>query len=165
MRNHQKRSLEQNLQRKFVIFNGVSALLLVFFWFLLYWFFENHGWMFFSKEECLLMHQTRPWEDLNILAFCIVYFLIELVNYIFVDVPFCYYVLVQIILDGAIFFGSLLLMEKLSWYVPVTGVEVDQYTRLFRPLVSYFQQYILAFFLSNILMMLLQAIRTFFKER
>lgn len=49
--------LKSNNHIKIAIYNSVSAILNVLFWFILYYFFENHGWLCFSKEECLHIHQ------------------------------------------------------------------------------------------------------------
>ena len=150
-------------QLKIVIFNGISAVLIVLFWFMLYYFFENHGWLLFSKEESERMHLTRPWEDLNMLAFCIIYFLIELVNYCFTDVPLEYYIFIHAILDFVVFFACMMFMEKISWYVPITGGE-DEYAS-FRAMVNYCHQYIGAALGANMLMLIIHGIRTVLKRR
>ena len=41
---------EKKSKLKILIFNAVSAMLIVILWFIFYYFFENYGWLFFSKE-------------------------------------------------------------------------------------------------------------------
>ncbi len=157
---------KQNKKLKIAIFNGVSALLIVLFWFLLYCFFENHGWQCASKEECLHMHKDIDWDELNIYAFCIVYFLIELVNYRFTNLSFLEYAFIQAILDFAIFFACLEIMERASWYVPITGVKGFnvEITR-FKAFIHYFYKYGHAMLYSNIMMAMIHRINTFLKSR
>ena len=155
---------EKKSKLKILIFNAVSAMLIVILWFIFYYFFENYGWLFFSKEESELTHLTRPWEDLNMLAFFIAYFLIELVNYCFTDMPLRYYTFLQAILDFALFFACMVFMDEISWYAPITGVAVDEYTS-FRAMVLYCHQYIGAASGSNIVMLLIHGISIFLKRR
>ena len=98
----------------------------------------------FSKEESERMHLTRPWEVLNMLAFCIIYLLIELVNYCFTDVSLEYYTFIHAILDFAVSFACMMFMEQTSWFVPITGLNVE-YSE-FRAMVNYCHQYIGAAF-------------------
>lgn len=147
---------------KIVIFNVISAIMIVLCWFLLYYFFENHGWLFFSKEDNLLLDGMSSWEGKNMEVFCIVYFLIQIVNYRFTDLPFTYYAFIQAILDFAIFNVCMLFMENLSWYAPITGVD-GEYT-MFRALINYSHQYIAAASFSNINIWMIQKISTFVKR-
>lgn len=84
---------------KIVIFNVISAILIVLFLFILYCCFENHWWQCSSEEECLIIHKGIDWDTFNIFAFFILYFIIELVNYLFTDLPFLHYAVIQLILD------------------------------------------------------------------
>lgn len=149
-------------QVKIVIFNGISAILIVLFWFMCYYFFENYGdSIFFQKESWDVRLGGIEW--LNIWAFSLVYFLIELVNYRFTALPLNYYVFIHAILDFAVFFACMMFMEKISWYVPITGGE-DEYAS-FRAMVNYCHQYIGAAFGANMLMLIIHGIRTVLKRR
>ncbi|MBD5105947.1 MAG: hypothetical protein HDT41_03045 [Lachnospiraceae bacterium] len=157
---------KQSKKLKIVIFNGVSAILIVLFWFILYCFFENHGWLCTSKEECLCMHQDIDWEELNMYAFCIVYFLIELVNYRFTDLSFLNYAFIQVILDFAIFCTCLEFMERTSWFVPIIGVNGFNVEKTeFKAMIHYPYKYIFAMFFSNIIMAMIHGINIFLKSR
>ena len=157
---------EKKQKLKNVAFNSVSAILIVLLWFILYYFFENHGWQCSSKEECLRIHQGTDWEWWNDITFCIVYFLIEVVNCRLTDVSFWNYALIQVILDFILFFACMMFMEKVSWFVLITGVNgYDvKYTRL-KALLYYGQQYILAFFVSYVIMGIIYGIKDFLEER
>ncbi|MBD5544660.1 MAG: hypothetical protein HDR01_10600 [Lachnospiraceae bacterium] len=156
---------EKSEKLKIAIFNVISAIIIVLFWFTLYYFFENHGWLFFSKEECLLRHENSPWEWLNMVSFGIVYFLIGFANYRFTDLSFWSYMLIQAVLDFALFSACMLFMEKISWFVPITGLDSEYQYREFRALVHYGQQYIFAFFVFYGIMVMIYAISKFLKRR
>lgn len=153
-------------KQRIILFNAISAILIVLFWFILYYFFENHGWLCSSKEECLLIHQGMDWEGWNIITFCIIYFLIEVVNCRLTDLSFWNYALVQAILDLVIFFLCLGFMERTSWFVPITGVGgfSVKYTKA-RALINYFQQYILTFFISYLTMAMIYGISKLLRVR
>lgn len=153
-------------KQKIVLFNGISAILIVLLWFILYYFFENHGWLCSSKEECLLIHQGVDWQWWNIITFCIVYFFIEMVNCRLTDLSFGTYAFVQAILDFVIFFSCLGFMERTSWFVPITGVSGFnvEYTE-FKALIYYFQQYSFAFLVSNLIMRIIHGISKFLRGR
>lgn len=159
------RKKRRNKQIKIAVFHSVSAILIVLFWFILYYFFENHGWLCSFKEECLLIHQHIDWEGLNIITFCIVYFLIDVVNYQLTDLSFWNYALIQAILDFALFSTCMLIMERISWFAPITGVNgFNEYTK-FRAMVQYFQQYISAFFVSYLIMAIIYSISVLTKRK
>ena len=152
---------------KIVILNGISAVLIVLIWFILYYLFSNHFWQCSSKEECLMIHQGLEWEFWNDISFCIVYFVIEEVfNCRVTDLSFWNYALVQAILDFVIFFLCIGFMERTSWFVPVTGVSGFnvEYTE-FKAFIYYFQQYIFAFSVCYLVMAVIYAIRKFYRGR
>lgn len=134
-------------------------------WFILYYFFENHGWLCSSKEECLQMHQHLHWEILNTITFCIIYFLIFLLNYYLTDLAFWNYALIQAILNFVLFSVCIIIMEKMSWFVPITGINgFNKYTE-FRAFIHYFQQYILSFFVSYFIIAIIYRIDVLTKRR
>ena len=151
---------------KIVILNGISAVLIVLLWFILYYLFSNHFWRCSSKEECLMIHQGTEWKFWNDISFCIVYLVIEVVNCQVTDLSFWNYALVQAILDFVIFFSCLGFMERTSWFVPIIGVSGfnAEYTE-FKALIYYFQQYIFAFFASYLVMGMIYGIRKFYRCR
>ena len=159
-----KADKKQSKKLTIIILNAISAILIVLLWFTLYYFFENHGWLFFSKEECLLRHDNRPWEWLNTVTFCIVYFLIGLVNYRFTDLPFWNYVLIQAVLDFALFIACMLFMERISWFMPITGLDSEYEYTEFRAMIHYGQQYIFAFFIFYGVMVMIYGISIFLKR-
>lgn len=153
-------------KQKIVLFNGISAILIVLLWFILYYFFENHGWLCSSKEECLLIHQGMDWEWWNIITFCIVYFFIEVVNCRLTGISFWNYALIQAALDFVLFSACMIFMERISWFVPITGITGFnvKYTK-FRALINYFQQYIFAFFVSYLTMAMIHGISKLLRIR
>lgn len=154
---------ERNNKLKIVVIHGVSAIFIVLLWFMLYYFFQNHGWQCSSKEECLRIHQEMSWEFWNDTTFCIVYFLIDVVNCRLTGTSFWNYALVHLLLDSILFFACMMFMEKISWYVPITGGE-DEYAS-FRAMVNYCHQYIGAALGANMLMLIIHGIRTVLKRR
>ena len=157
--------IKDNKQIKIIVFNGITAILLVLVWFLLYYFFENHGWLCSCKEECLLIHKGISWEWLNIITFSIIYLVIEIVVCRVSKLPFWNYAIIQVILNFALFIVCMVLMEKVSWFVPITGIDgFDvEYTR-FRALINYFHQYIFTFFVSYFIMAVLHGLSIVFKR-
>ncbi len=75
--------LKSNNHIKIAIYNSVSAILIVLFWFILYYFFENHGWLCSSKEECLHIHQHISFHTiLSTISFIIFYLLFNYGNHV-----------------------------------------------------------------------------------
>lgn len=151
-------------QVKIVIFNGISAILIVLFWFMCYYFFENYGdSIFFQKESWDVRLGGIEW--LNIWAFSLVYFLIELVNYRFTALPLNYYVFIHAILDFAVFFACMMFMEKIAWFVPITGVNGfdAKYTRI-KAIIHYGLQYNGAFWFSYAIMAMIYGVRILMKK-
>lgn len=148
-----------------IIFNIVSAILIVLFWFILYCFFQNHAWQCSSKQECLIIHKDINWEELNVYAFFIIYFIIELVNYLFTDLPFLHYTVIQAMLDFALFFASVEFMEKMSWFVPISSVNINVEKFEFKALIQYFYIYGNAMIFSNVIIAIINGINRFLKSR
>lgn len=148
-----------------IIFNIVSAILIVLFWFILYCFFQNHAWQCSSKQECLIIHKDINWEELNVYAFFIIYFIIELVNYLFTDLPFLHYTFIQIMLDFALFCAGVEFMEKTSWFVPISSLNINVEKFEFKALVQYFYIYGNAIVFSNVIIAIINIINRFLKSR
>lgn len=97
------------------------------------------------------------------MTFCIIYFLIELMNYRFTDLPFWNYILIQAVLDFVIVSVYFDFMKRTSWFVPITRLDEYKYIE-FRAIIHYFQQYIFAFFVSNVIMLMIHGISIFLKK-
>lgn len=148
-----------------IIFNIVSAVLIVLFWFIFYYIFQNHCWQCSSKQECLIIHKDISWESLNVYAFFVIYFLIQLVNYLFTDLPLLHYAFIQAMLDFAIFCASIEFMERTSWFVPITGVYINPEIIEYKVLLQYFYVYGSAMVFSNIIMSIIHGVNIFLKSR
>lgn len=156
--------MKKNKKLRNVIFNVVSAILIVFCWFVFYYFFGNYDKVFSQQLEGWNI-RIEDTEWLNIEFFTVLYFLIELVNYRFTDLLFWNYALIQAILDFALFFVCLTFMEKTSWFAPITIIGLLEEHTEFRALLHYFQQYSFAFFVSYIGMFCIHQISMFVKKR
>lgn len=156
---------ERNNKLKIVVIHGVSAIFIVLLWFMLYYFFQNHGWQCSSKEECLRIHQEMSWEFWNDTTFCIVYFLIDVVNCRLTGTSFWNYALVHLLLDSILFFACMMFMEKIAWFVPITGVNGfdAKYTRI-KAIIHYGLQYNGAFWFSYAIMAMIYGIRILMKK-
>lgn len=156
---------KHNKKLKITIFNCISAILIVLFWFILYYIFQNHCWQCSSKQECLIIHKDISWESLNVYAFFVIYFLIELVNYLFTDLAFLNYAFIQAMLDFAVFCVGVEFMERTSWFVPITGVYINAEIIELKVLIQYFYVYGSAMVFSNIIMAIIHGINIFLKSR
>lgn len=59
----------------------------------------------------------------------------------------------------------MIVMEKIPWFVPITGVhEFHKYTKL-RAFIQYFQQYLVSFFVSYLIMAIIYSIGVLIKRR
>lgn len=144
-----------------VIFNVISAIIIVLSWYILYYLFKNYrDLLYFSGESTLELAREEA-ENLNIIAFFGIYFFIELVNYYFNNLTIKNYALLQIVLDGCLFllFGEIL--RGKVFFIPSNSAD-NQYV-VFKSYIDYFQQYLLAAFFSNIIVVIINGIRILVK--
>ena len=99
---------------KIVIRNLISAILIVLVWFILYCLCNNHFFLCSTKEECTMLHQNIDWEMVNDISFTAVYLVIEVWNCGVKNFQYGGYIIIQLMLDYAIFWLCFILMEMTS---------------------------------------------------
>lgn len=141
------------LSYRSIIFNVISAFIIVLSWYILYYAFKNYG-------NLIYLSQVKV-NFLNEIAFFGIYFFIELINYYFNNLTIKNYALLQIVLDGCLFllFGEIL--RGKVFFIPSNSAD-NQYV-VFKSYIDYFQQYLLAAFFSNIIMVIINGIRILLK--
>lgn len=110
-----------------------------------------------------MLHQNIDWEMVNDISFTAVYLVIEVWNCGVKNFQYGGYIIIQLMLDYAIFWLCFILMEMTSWYVPVTcGVGTDKH--LFKAVFTYVLQYSGALIFSNLVIGITCVIRKYYKQ-
>lgn len=151
---------------KSIIFNLVSAIIIVLSWYILYYIFRNYGEILYTSQTSTPDAARSKAEELNLLIFFGVYFFVELINYYFNGLKFRNYAFIQVVLDGCLFLLLGGLLRDIVFFIP-TNTANDQYA-VIRSWIEYFQQYILVAIGSNAIMIVLNSIRMwmeYLKER
>ena len=140
-----------------IIFNFVSAIIIVLSWYILYYVFRNFGEVLYNSQTSTPNAAQAKADNLNFLLFFGVYFFVELVNYYFNGLKFRNYAFIQVVLDGCLFllFGELL--RGVVFFIPMNSAN-DQYA-VIRSWIEYFHQYILVAIVSNAVMVIINGIR------
>lgn len=142
---------------KCIVFNVISAIIIVLSWYILYYVFKNYQ----DSIENTFEARMRA-EDLNIIAFFVVYFIVELINYYLNNLLIGYYVFIQIFLDGCLFLFLGEILRGIVFFIPSNSAD-NQYI-VFKSYIDYFQQYLLVAYFSNIIMAIIHRIRILVKS-
>ena len=86
-----------------IIFNLVSAIIIVLSWYILYYVFRNFGEVLYNSQTSTPNAAQAKADNLNLLLFFGVYFFVELVNYYFNGLKFRNYAFILVVLDGCLF--------------------------------------------------------------
>lgn len=129
----------QNKRTRTVILTTTSAIIIVLSWFILNYLFNKYGDMFYIS-----------------LAFFAIYFGIEIINYKFSELEYGVYAILQGFLDFVIFILAVQYLGRFVCFIPVNTPENPN--AAIKALVYYIQEYAFAFFLSNIIMLVIWGI-------
>lgn len=140
-----------------IIFNLVSAIIIVLSWYILYYVFRNFGEVLYNSQTSTPNAAQAKADNLNWLLFFGVYFFVELVNYYFNGLKFRNYAFIQVVLDGCLFLLLGELLRGVVFFIPMNSAN-DQYV-VIRSWIEYFHQYILVAIVSNAIMVIINGIR------
>ena len=140
-----------------IIFNFVSAIIIVLSWYILYYVFRNFGEVLYNSQTSTPNAAQAKADNLNLLLFFGVYFFVELVNYYFNGLKFRNYAFIQVVLDGCLFLLLGELLRGVVFFIPMNSAN-DQYA-VIRSWIEYFHQYILVAIVSNAVMVIINGIR------
>lgn len=136
--------MNENKYFKTAILTIVSVFGIVLFWFVLN----------YLCEKC---SNTFSWVDgieiIRPIIFFVVYFILEWINYKFYKAEYGLYVLLQGFLDFVVFVLAIDYLGGIVKFIPVNTPK-DNYAEV-RTLILFIQDYLVAFFLSNIIMLMI----------